>query len=100
MYNVRVFDVTNFDVTIGQTFSLHTSFSNDIRWFSDNDQILDIKAEKNNVEVTVGSTEGVSTILIMDKQKTILKELTIRVYNVIPLPADTLDAIANPPQPK
>lgn len=100
LFNVRVFNVSVFDIIPGQAFTLYTNMGPNIRWFSDNDQILDITAKGDIADVVVGSIEGEATILIMSQDKAILKELVVRVYNTIPLPATTLDATTAPPVSK
>ena len=95
--NARVFNVSNFDVTTDQKLTLQTNMGPDIRWFSDNDEVLDIKAAGDSAEVKVGITEGECTILIMNKDKVIQKELFIRTYHTLPMPAVTLNATADTP---
>lgn len=83
----KVYDITKIDVVRGQEFTLNTDYSGASKWFSDNDPVLELKVTGNDAKATAIDI-GTSTVLIMDLNKTVIKELTISVVDSI-LPVAT-----------
>jgi len=78
--NVKVYDINRFDVVLDEKFSLISDdTTTDYRWFSDNDEVLNIVlSSKSSADVTA-TKEGQSTILIMDSSLAVIKTLTVSV---------------------
>lgn len=91
----KVYDITNFDVVLGQKFSLLINDPGKFRWFSDEDQVLSQTTKGNNNDVEATAL-GTSVILIMDESLAIIKKLTINVENTIAEPAADLGLTADP----
>lgn len=86
--NVKVYNVENFDVVVGQKFSLISDYTGKSKLFSDNDPVLAIIQNGNNASVTA-SAIGQSEISIRDENKTTIKTLIINVMDTIPdIPID------------
>lgn len=95
----KVYDVSRIDVVKGQKFSLVTDFTGVSKWFSDNDPVLDLKVTDNNADVEA-TAAGTSTVLIMDQNKAVLKELTIAVVEALAPLATSLGLTADAPVEK
>lgn len=104
--NARVYDFTQAEVVLGQEFEvrieeLDPAKGATLRWFSDNDSVLDIEVAPTGMSADfIAKTEGSSTILIMEPNKNIAKELRISVLKAILPPADTLEVKASEAVPK
>lgn len=95
----KVYNIEKFDVVKGQKFLLTPDSTDDLKWFSDNDPVLSLKVSSKNVNGE--ATElGESTILIMDKNFSELKKLTVRVVDSIEQAATDLGLSAGEPIPK
>jgi hypothetical protein len=89
----KVYDVTRIDVVKGQQFSLLTDWISKSKWFSDADEVLEIKVKDNNAEVKALEL-GTSVVWIVDENKTTLKELIISVVGSIEPQATALNLSA------
>lgn len=63
--NAKVFNVAHLQIVKGETFSLLTDAASPIRWFSDNDPVLEITTQGVNADF-VAAELGTSTIFIFD----------------------------------
>lgn len=95
----KVYDVSSFDVVAGQGFTLTTDAVEGIRWFSDQDPLLDILTKTKSAEVTAKQV-GRAEILIMDNGLNILKKLNINIVDAIVEPAADLGLSADAPVAK
>jgi membrane carboxypeptidase/penicillin-binding protein PbpC len=95
----KVYDINRFDVASGQSFKLTTDHVGKSKWFADNDEVLEMKVTDNN-GAFVAKDKGTSTLLIMDENKTILKEITISVVDAVVPQAVSLNLSADAPEPK
>ena len=91
----KVYNIERVDIVKGQNFKLFTDFENG-RFFSDNDEVLSIKPVGTTVHGEALAV-GASTILIMDSQLNIQKNLTINVLDAIVDPAASLGIEAGNP---
>ena len=84
--NAKVYDVTKFDVLLGQNFSVELIGFNGTNagWFSNFDSVLtyDITPD-GNLGVFIASQIGKSTINIFDSNNAKVKSLEIEVYSTI-----------------
>lgn len=94
----KAYNIERADIVMGQAFKLFTDFEGG-RFFSDNDEVLSIKPVGTTVQGSALAV-GTSTILIMDSQLNIQKNLTINVVEAIVDPAASLGPEAAPPIPK
>jgi hypothetical protein len=95
----KVYDINKMDVVKGQKFDLNTDYNGTSKWFSDNDPVLELKVTGNDAEATAMGI-GTSTVLIMDQNKTVIKELTISVVDSIAPMATSLGLTADTPVKK
>lgn len=93
----KVYDITKFDVSIGQKFSLLTDDTTSLKWFSDNDPALAMDVKDTGIVEVEATTVGTSIILIMDANFNPLKQLTINVVDKILNPATDLNLSAGTP---
>lgn len=89
------------DVVRGEAFKLTTDLTGKTKWFSDQDQVLSLKQSdkegENGDEVGAeikAEALGTSTILIMNENFGIIKELTVVVVDAINPMAVSLQAQA------
>ena len=55
--NVTAYDVIKFDVRLGETFKVElTEVPGILRWFTDNDQVLDVIVDDNGSSATIKAT--------------------------------------------
>lgn len=95
----KVYDITTFDVVLGQKFSLLTDWVGTSNWFANNDPVLSLNVSGNAADVEATGL-GTSVILIMDASDTVVKKLTIKVVDAIVEPAKDLGLTADAPIPK
>lgn len=93
----KIFDVRKLYVATGQKFSFRIHPGN--RLFSDNDDVLKLKVNKNKVEIEAAAI-GHSTLLVLDDELDIKKKLFIRVVPSVGEQAGDLGLTADPPVPK
>lgn len=96
--NVKVYDVTKFDVVKGQKFSLLSDAPDGARWFSSEDPALTIKVSGKNADVTADEL-GASEVVIVDSNWNRLKIMAIEVVESTEQ-ASTLGLSAGQPEPK
>lgn len=87
------------DVVVGEVFSIFTDSGIDLKFFSDNDQVLDLQMTAREGKGTAKEV-GTSTILIMDQGYVVHKQLEIRVVDAIIDPATNLNVSFGQPEPK
>lgn len=97
--NAKVYDVNTFDVAKGEKFSILTDYTQPSKWFSDNDPVLSMKVAGDFAEMEALET-GASTLLIMDGNFGILKQITINVLEEIVDPATDINVKGGEPLPK
>lgn len=95
-----VFDVSEFQVVKGETFSLISDISG--TWFSDNDPVLSVVQASGEMSATITAAEtGKSTLLSMPAGSfNNQKVLTITVVDSITQPAVSLGVTAEEIEPK
>lgn len=99
--NAALYDISIADVILGEGFTIGLDEGQDLSWFSNNDQVLSIVVDPSGLSAAIAATSiGYCSILIMNDQKKILKELNIRVVSFIQLPADHLEVTAGQAIPK
>jgi hypothetical protein len=91
----KVFDITKFEVVLGQKFTLFTDSSTAIDWFADKDSVLALTEGDTWTDVEATAL-GTSIILIMDSGLNAVKKLTIEVVAAIVEPAKSLNVSADP----
>lgn len=80
--NATVYDFEKLDVAIGEKFVIEAvDFTEDTRWFFDNDPVLEIIPESNKAAITA-KQEGTSTILFI-RGNQIIDSLQITVVNPV-----------------
>lgn len=99
LFNVRIYDVTDADIILGQDFSMRVQSQEKLEWFTNNDEVLNLKVTENTAEIKANSV-GNCTILLMNSSRQIVRSLSIVVVNVIQPEADRLEMMADPAQPK
>jgi hypothetical protein len=95
----KVYDINRMEVAKGQAFQLVTDHTGISKWFADNDPVLAIVVTGNNAEL-FAKEKGTSTLLIMDENKTTLKEILISVVDAIIPQATSLNLSADAPESK
>lgn len=92
--NARVKDVSDFDILVGEDFAIALDTDTAVRWFSDNDEVLNIKASggvANIKAATIGACE-----IQLQSGGAVVKQFNI---NVIAEPAASLNiSFGNPEQ--
>lgn len=97
----KVYDISRIEVASGQSFKLVISDGpqGQIRLFADHDEVLEINTSGNQIDLEA-KEKGTSTLLIMDENKSIVKELTISVVDAIIPQATNLGLSADAPVEK
>jgi len=82
--NVKAYDVEKFDVKLGETFVLELiDAPADIRWFSNNDPVLDIDVSDGKTSVSaVASMIGECEIQLQVSRE-VIKTFDVKVYDHI-----------------
>ncbi len=82
--NVKAYNVKKFDVKFGETFSIELIDSPGfVRWFADQDSVLDINVDESGNLATVKATGvGVSEIQLQS-DKIVAETLYVEVYDNI-----------------
>ena len=93
--NARVRDVSSFDILVGESFSLVLDTDENIRWFSDNDNVLGITASGGAANI-VANQPGPCEIQLQGGGA-IVKQFFI---NVITEPAASLNVSFGAPVSK
>ena len=93
--NARVRDVASFDILLGESFSLVLDTDENIRWFSDNDNVLGINASGGQANVKAESV-GPCEIQLQGGGQ-VVKQFFI---NVIAEPAASLNVTFSAPEQK
>jgi hypothetical protein len=98
--NAKVFNIRDrIDVVKGQPFTLFTDIAQNVRWFTDQDPVLAVKANGPNADFTADNV-GSSTVLLLGDADELLKKLTVNVVTSIEPPAVSLNTSAGIPVPK
>lgn len=65
--NAKVFNIGNFEVKINEEFTIRLKgIHQHLKWFSDNDQVLDIKESEDKQSALIKSTQlGKSDIMVV-----------------------------------
>ncbi len=88
--NVKAYNVVKFDVRLGETFKIELIGSPDsVRWFFDNDPVLQISVDSTGSIATLKSTSVGKSEIQIQNNGSLLKTLYIEVY-------DTIDVTLNP----
>lgn len=92
-----VYDIKRFDVQEGEAFDLVLNgFQSRVKWFSDNDPVLDIRTKQDTHSAYCkATTVGRSTVLVVARG--FVKKIVI---NVVPAMAATLGVQIGKPQKK
>lgn len=98
--NAKVYNIDrDVDIVVGQTFTLFTDAGIPIKFFSDNDRILNLTDAGVNADGVAAET-GKSIILIMDSNFGIIKQIHINVVDAIIPPASSLNVTFGPEEIK
>jgi membrane carboxypeptidase/penicillin-binding protein PbpC len=83
--NVKAYNVTKFDVRLNEDFKIElTNIEQPIRWFANNDTVLQIITNEDGLSSQVKATgKGVSEIQLQNAQNQIQKILFVEVYDQI-----------------
>lgn len=88
--NVTAYDVIKFDVRLGETFKVElVEVPGILRWFTDNDQVLDVIVEDNGSSATIKATAKGDCEIQLQNQGTITKTLQVKVYDNIAVTLNT-----------
>lgn len=88
--NVTAYDVVKFDVILGQTFKIELiNVPGTLRWFTDNDQVLDVIVDDNGSSATIKTTAKGDCEIQLQNQGTITKTLQVKVYDNIAVALNT-----------
>lgn len=80
--NVKAYDVTKIDVLLGQSFAAEVvSFTNPVRWFSDNDPVLDLRVSPDGLSSQITATQKGITEIQLQSGGGLVKTLFIEVYD-------------------
>ena len=86
----KSYNVKKIDILKGQSFTLLTDGPQDIRWFSDNDSVLDITATGNKANILAANT-GQSQIMFIDSANGLADNFFVNVVDSLEQ-AETLNA--------
>lgn len=93
--NVKAYNVTKFDVRLGESFSIELiDPAGDIRWFADQDSVLDISVDDTGNTATLIATAKGKSEIQLQSSGTVVKTLFVEVYDNI---AVNLNLSAKPP---
>ena len=102
--NAKVYDISVFDVVLGEKFSLQTDYTDQSYWFVNNDPVLSINAKELDVNGASADVEatalGTSIIQIQDDSFKEVKRITIKVVPEIVDPASNLNVSGGTPVAK
>ena len=88
--NVTAYDVIKFDVRLGETFKVElTEVPGILRWFTDNDQVLDVIVDDNGSSATIKETSKGDCEIQLQNQGAITKTLQVKVYDNIVVALNT-----------
>lgn len=99
LFNARVYDISTIQIITFQDFSLKVQSIEKLEWFTNNDEVLDLKVVDNVAEVKA-NVAGKCTILIMNSSRQIVRELHVTVVDTLLPEADKLDVIVESVVPK
>lgn len=78
----KAYGVKKIDVLKGQSFAILTDGPDDMRWFSDNDPVLDITVTGKTASVVAAAT-GLSTILLIGANDGLLERISVNVVETL-----------------
>lgn len=88
--NVTAYNVVKFDVILGQTFKVELiDVPGILRWFTDNDQVLDVVVDDNDSSATIKTTAKGECEIQLQNQGAITKTLQVKVYDNIAVTLNT-----------
>jgi hypothetical protein len=88
--NVTAYDVVKFDVILGQTFKIElVEVPGILRWFTDNDQVLDVVVDDNGSSAIIKSTAKGDCEIQLQNQGAITKTLQVKVYDNVAVALNT-----------
>lgn len=94
--NVEVFDISRFNVRLGQTFRI--VLDETAKWFADNDSVLSITPDEDGLGATITATaEGGCEIQLQRSNRSVQLAIPINVFAVT---AATLGLKAGDPELK
>lgn len=93
--NVKAYNVKKFDVRLGETFNIELlETPGFIRWFADQDSVLDITVDESGNMATVKATGIGASEIQLQHEKALEETLYVEVYDNI---AVSLNASAKKP---
>lgn len=101
--NARIYNFLQAEIKVSAIFEvrieeLDSAKASGLRWFSDNDQVLDITVDETHLVASIiAKNLGESTILILDDKRNVVRELRFKIVETFLPPADMLEATANDP---
>jgi len=91
--NVKAYNVDKFDVKLGQEFSIELIDAPGlVRWFSDNDAVLQIDAQEDGAKSLIKSTKIGKSEIQLQVDGALVKTLYVETYDSV--------AISLNPKPK
>ena len=82
--NVKAYDVDKFDVKLGEHFVIELIDSPaDIRWFSNNDPVLDIEVSDGKTSVAVKAANVGTCEIQLQVNREVIKTFDVEVYDHI-----------------
>jgi hypothetical protein len=88
--NVTAYDVVKFDVRLGETFKVELiNVPGILRWFTDNDQVLDVMVDDNGSSATIKATAKGDCEIQLQNQGTITKTLQVKIYDNVAVALNT-----------
>jgi hypothetical protein len=88
--NVTAYNVVKFDVILGQTFKVELiDVPGILRWFTDNDQVLDVVVDDNGSSATIKTTAKGECEIQLQNQGAITKTLQVKVYDNVAVTLNT-----------
>ncbi len=81
--NVKAYNIKKFDIRLGETCKVELiDASSDIRWYSNNDEVLSIKVIDGNA-IIKALTKGESEIQIQLESGAVVNKISVSVYDVV-----------------
>jgi len=88
--NVTAYDVVKWDVALGQIFKVElVNVPGVLRWFTDNDPILEVNVDDNGSTATIKATAKGDCEIQLQHQGGIAKVLQVNVYDNIAVTLNT-----------
>jgi hypothetical protein len=88
--NVTAYDVIKWDVILGETFKIElVNTPGTLRWFTDNDPVLQVAVGENGSSATIKSTEKGNCEIQLQYESGVVKTLQINVYDNVAVSLNT-----------